>query len=156
MTDKLRSYAFTVAFMGSAAVLIGALGFQYIGGMAPCKMCIWQRWPHGIMIALGALGLLIGPLRVHVASIGAFLMAVSGGLGVYHTGVERKWWAGPDSCTSGSIDGLTAQELMDKIMNAPMVRCDEVPWEMFALSMASWNAIASFGFMVLWIIAAKR
>ncbi|MFT7060301.1 MAG: disulfide bond formation protein DsbB [Pseudorhodobacter sp.] len=38
---------------------------------------------------------------------------------------------------------------------AAPVRCDEVPWEMIGLSMASWNGIASIALMVLWILAAK-
>ena len=88
--------------------------------------------------------------------LGALAAAVTGGIGIYHTGVERGWWPGPDTCTSGDISGLSPQELMDQIMAAPLVRCDEVAWEFLSLSMASWNAVASFAFMALWLWAARK
>jgi disulfide bond formation protein DsbB len=45
---------------------------------------------------------------------------------------------------------------MAQIMSAPLVRCDEVAWALFGLSMASWNAIASFVLAAIWVLAWKR
>lgn len=142
-----------IAAGGSAALLLGAFAFQYLGGMPPCKMCIWQRWPHGFAVVMGLLALWI-PGRV-VPMAGALAALTTAGIGAYHTGVERKWWEGPNSCTSGSVDGISADDLLNQIMNAPLVRCDEVPWEMFTLSMASWNAIVSFGLVFIWLAAVR-
>lgn len=141
------------AAAGSAALLLGAWGFQYLGGMAPCELCIWQRWPHGAAVLTGALALAL-PGRA-LAGLGALAAATTGGIGIYHTGVERNWWPGPGSCTSGPIGDLTPEQLMEQIMAAPLVRCDEVPWEMFTLSMASWNALLSFGLALLWLAALR-
>jgi disulfide bond formation protein DsbB len=138
---------------GSAALILGALGFQYIGGMAPCKLCIWQRYPHVIAILIGLIAFWI-PSRI-LPFFGGLAALTTAVIGVYHSGVERKWWQGPTSCTSSDTSGLSTNELLDQIMNAPLVRCDEVPWEMFTLSMASWNAIASFVFVGLWLLAAR-
>ena len=137
----------------AATLLAGAFVFQALG-YAPCKMCIWQRWPHGFAIGAGALVLLAGPLAL-LAVVGAASAALTGAIGVYHTGVERGWWQGPDTCTSGSVSDLTPQELLEQIMAAPLARCDEVPWELFSLSMASWNAIISVGLALLWIAASR-
>jgi len=141
-----------LALAGSAGLLLGALAFQYIGGMAPCALCIWQRWPHGVALVAG-LGLVLpGPWAV----LGAVGAAGSGAIGVYHTGVERRWWEGPASCTSGGdLSGLSAQQLLDQIMAAPVVRCDDVAWEMLGLSMASWNAVLSFGLAALWLLSMR-
>lgn len=142
-----------LALAGSAGLLLGALAFEYIGGMAPCALCIWQRWPHVVALVAGAGLVLPGPWAV----IGALGAAVSGVIGVYHTGVERRWWEGPASCTSGGdLSSLSPQELLDQIMAAPVVRCDEIPWEMLGLSMASWNAILSFGLAGLWMLVLLR
>ena len=138
---------------GSAALLLGAFGFQYLGNMAPCKLCLWQRWPHGAAILIGLAAFWIGGRALPL--LGAAAAATTAGIGMYHTGVERGWWEGPTTCTSGPIGGMSADDLMAQIMAAPLVRCDEVPWEMFTLSMASWNAVASLGFMVLWLLAAR-
>jgi disulfide bond formation protein DsbB len=142
-----------LAAAGSAALLLGALAFQHLGGMAPCKLCIWQRWPHGIAVVMGGLGLVALPgIVARLGALAAFATALIGG---YHTGVERGWWQGPSDCTGGPVGGLSADDLLAQIMAAPLVRCDEVPWEMWGLSMASWNAVASLALMLIWLMALR-
>lgn len=143
-----------LAAAGSLALLLGAFAFQHLGGMAPCKLCIWQRWPHLFAIACGALAWRVSNRLLALA--GALAAATSGVIGVYHSGVEQHWWEGPTSCTSGSIGGLTTDALMDQIMNAPLVRCDDIPWQLFSLSMASWNAVVSFVLVAIWLRAYKK
>lgn len=138
-----------LAGLGSLAMLVGAFGFQYFADLAPCKMCLWQRWPHAIAAALGILVFLV-PNRF-LAFLGMLVVAIGAGIAIYHSGVELKWWLGPQSCTSGPISGLTTAELLDKIMKAPIVRCDEIPWQMFGLSMAAWNAVISLLLSLLWL-----
>jgi len=149
-----RTNLILLAATGSLTLLLGALAFQYVGGLAPCPLCIWQRWPHLAAILAAPLALVapgaIGPL------LGGAAAATTGAIGVYHTGVERRWWEGPQACSGGGdIGALTPQALMEQIMAAPLVRCDEVPWEMLGLSMASWNAAASFALAGLWVLAAR-
>lgn len=83
-------------------------------------------------------------------------MALSTGLGVFHSGVERGWWEGPTSCTSGDISGLSPEQLMEQIMSAPLVRCDEIVWSLFGLTMANWNALFSLGLFGLWLLVLVR
>ena len=78
---------------------------------------------------------------------------ITAGIGFFHAGVEQGWWEGPSTCTSGDIGGLSTEELMNQIMAAPLVRCDEIPWEMFGLSMAGWNAAISAVLVLLWLAA---
>lgn len=141
-----------IAAGGSLALLLGAFGFQYLGGLAPCAMCLWQRWPHAVAVVAGGLGL-VSPLAAWLGLGGALTAA---GLGGYHTGVERGWWEGPATCSSGDIGGLSPDELLAQIMAAPLVRCDEVAWEMLGLSMASWNMVISLGLAGLWALALLR
>lgn len=149
-----RNSLVILAAGGSAALLLGALAFQHLGGMAPCKLCIWQRWPHGIAVAIGLVALFL-PGRL-LPGLGSLAALTSAGIGAYHTGVERGWWQGPSTCTSSSPANVSADELFDQIMSAPLVRCDEVPWEMLGLSMASWNMLISLALAVIWAQAARR
>lgn len=149
-----RSALILVAAAGSLALLIAAFGFQYLGDLAPCKLCIWQRYPHGIAVLCGIVALAVKDRMWCI--FGAVAAAASGVVGVYHTGVERGWWDGPTTCSAGAINDISAEDLMTQILNAPLVRCDEVAWELLALSMASWNAIASFALAGLWLVAARR
>ncbi|MCU0912788.1 MAG: disulfide bond formation protein B [Rhodobacteraceae bacterium] len=148
-----RKSLILLAAGGSAALLAGAFAFQYLGGMAPCALCLWQRWPHAAAVAFGAVGLAAPSAAVALA--GAASAAASGGIGVFHTGVERGWWEGPSACSGGSLAGLSGADLLATDGAVDIVRCTEVVWSMGGLSMASWNAILSFGLMALWLAAAR-
>lgn len=139
------------AAAGSALLLAGALAFQYVGGLAPCPLCIWQRWPHGIAIALGALVLLTG--QRWPAALGALAMLTGAAIGVYHAGIERRWWPGPDTCTAPSTADVSAEDLLAQILETPVVLCDEVAWSFLGVSMAGWNALASLALAAVWIRA---
>ncbi|MEL7349225.1 MAG: disulfide bond formation protein B [Pseudomonadota bacterium] len=140
-----------LAASGSAALLIAALAFQYLGGLAPCPMCIWQRWPHVVAIAVGALGVtVLWRQRRAMAALGALAMAGNAGLGLFHVGVEQAWWEGPSTCSAASPLGQSPDALLESIMNAPIVRCDEVAWSFLSVSMAGWNALFSLGLAGLW------
>lgn len=148
-----------LAGAGSAALFFGALGFQYIGGVMPCEMCMWQRWPHriAIVVAIAAALLPTKILRMIGAGLGALTMVRSVWLAVYHTGVERHWWLGPETCTSRGID-LSASEcgLLDPTCGTSIVLCDEIAWQMFGLTMANYNAIISLVLLGIWLQAMRR
>ncbi len=148
-----RHYMIAAA-LGSGFLLLGAFAFQHIGGMAPCKLCIWQRYPHAIAVALGAVAF-FAPLGI-VAVLGALAALGTAGVGAYHVGVEQGWWEGPSTCSSAPVGSLSTDDLMEQIMSAPLVRCDEIPWEMFGISMAGWNMLASLAFMGLWMLAYRK
>lgn len=143
-----------LATFGSAALLFGAYGFQHIGGLLPCKMCLWQRWPHAAAVIIGALALLA---RKNLAWFGAAAAATTGAVGIYHAGVEWGFWPGPSSCSGGGLDmgGMTGGDLLSTEGSVSMVMCDEVVWSLMGLSMAGWNAVISFALMALWIAAAR-
>lgn len=147
-----------LAFIGPAAVLGAALSSQYIGGLNPCEMCIWQRWPHGIAMALAALAILTGPGRAggFLLILAALTLAVGAGLGGFHAGVELGYWDGPTSCTGGGFAGLSPQEVVERLRTAPLVRCDEIPWSFMGVSMAGWNGILSAALAVFAWVAAGR
>ncbi|SEP56615.1 disulfide bond formation protein B [Thalassovita taeanensis] len=151
-----RKTLMLIAALGSALLLGGAFVFQFLG-YPPCAMCLWQRWPHAAAIVIGLMAFAL-PTQTHraLALLGALAAAITGGLGVYHTGVERGWWQGPTSCTSsGGLNGLTGGDLLSTV-GPKLVLCDQVSWQLFGLSMASWNALASFVLVAIWIWAARR
>ncbi len=149
-----RKVLVMVAAGGSVALLAGALAFQHLGGLAPCKLCIWQRWPHAAAIVIG-LAALVLPGRLWPLA-GALATAVTAGLGLYHSGVEQGWWPGPDTCTATlPVAGMDPGQMLDRILAAPVVRCDEIAWAFAGLSMASWNAILSAVLAGVWLAAAR-
>jgi disulfide bond formation protein DsbB len=148
-----RTVLILVAGAGSGALLLGAFAFQYLGGLAPCPLCLWQRWPHAAAVVLALLALAIPGGRL-LPLLGILAALTTAGIGAYHTGVERLWWAGPGTCSAGSIAGVDVADLLDPTKAvAPVVRCDEVAWQMLGLSMASWNVVLSLGLAVVWLMA---
>ena len=139
----------TLASFSSMAVILAAYYFEFIGGFSPCKLCYWQRYPHFLNILIFPF-LYFFPIR-SLIFIGMGSMLVSISLALYHVGVEQKYWPGPNSCSNGSIEGLTTDQLLDQIMNAPIVRCDEIAWELIGISMAGWNVLISFCLFLTWL-----
>jgi disulfide bond formation protein DsbB len=137
-----------LAALGSFGLLAAAYAYQYWGGLAPCPLCLWQRWPHWAAAGLGFLAFAASVRPI--ALLGVAAMLAGAGLAGYHVGIEQGWWAGPDSCVAPGIAGLTAEELLARIMAAPVVRCDEIAWSFLGLSMPAWNGLASLGLAGLW------
>lgn len=138
---------------GSAALLLGALGFQYLGGLFPCALCLWQRWPHLAAVLLALLGLKVRGAALPV--LGAIAALATAAIGGFHVGVEQGWWAGLESCTGAGITGLSMDTLLDPTAAAPgVVRCDQIAWTFAGVSMAGWNMILSLGLAGLWLKAA--
>ncbi len=140
---------------GSAALLAGAFVFQAMG-YAPCKMCIWQRWPHAVALAFGLVALL-APARL-LALGGGLAALTTSGIGAYHAGVEYGWWPGPDSCTGSGegLAGLSGADLLSFETTERIVMCDEVAWALGGISMAGWNAIFSLLLAIMWAVALRR
>lgn len=153
-----RTLLILLAAGGSAAALAAAYAFQYIGGLAPCHLCWLQRYPHFAAVAIGLFALLIPKtiLARLLPLAGAAAALTTAGYGAYHTGVERHWWPGPTTCTSGSIANISAKDLLAQIQAAPVVKCDVVAWQMFTLSMATWNMLAALVLVALWLMACRK
>ena len=134
-------------------LLGGALLSEYVGKLYPCEMCWWQRYPHGVAILL-ALAALASPLaapRTRVLTLlAALAIAVSGAIGVFHAGVEYKWWEGLTTCTTSGAMSL------EDIMAVPLIRCDQVQWSLGGISLAGFNALFSLGGAVLIVLLARR
>ena len=141
------------------ALLAGAYGSQYLGGLYPCEMCYWQRWPHFAAIAFALLSFAMRGAADRGRSfvwLAALAIIVSGGIGVYHAGVERGIFEGVTQCSAGPSSGSTEDMLAD-ILATPLVRCDEIQFEFLGISMAGWNAILSIGFglVIAWLSLRK-
>ena len=137
-----------IALMLPLALLGGALGSQYIGGLYPCEMCYWQRWPHGAAILAAALAFTSpadSSRSRNLTLFAALAIAISGIIGVYHAGVEARIFEGFTTCTALGGNGMSTADLLKQISQAPLIRCDQVQWSLFGISLAGWNAIFSLG-----------
>lgn len=129
--------AFLLAAAG--AVLAGAFGFEHLGGLAPCTLCLYERVPYALTVALcaAALGWRAVPSRPVLAA-SALCLLVGSGLAAYHVGVEQGVFA--SSC-GGGVGAATLDELRARIMSQSGPACSDVGWSFLGLSLAAWNGL---------------
>lgn len=139
--------------LAALATILGAWGFQLIGGYIPCQLCYGQRIPYyvGIPVALLALVAMmtgrVGLARLLLLVVaGIFVWSVY--LGAFHAGVEWEWWEGPASCAGGTVGGeRVGGNLLDQLSQGKtVVSCTEASWRFpgdWGLSFAGWNAVIS-------------
>jgi disulfide bond formation protein DsbB len=134
-------------FAVSAGVLGTVYASQYLGGLQPCNLCLYQRWPWWIAGGLGAVAA-FAPISATVRGWLCFAAGLSvlagAGIAAYHTGVEQHWWQGPTTCGAGAIPSSFAD--MQRMMATPIVPCDKPAWTLLGISMAGYNAAFSLVF----------
>ena len=141
--DPRRFPLFVLA--ASAAVLGSAVISQYWGGLAPCELCLLQRWPWAVAIIISLIAILVGSRAPApwLALLLATVFAVGSALAFYHAGVEKHWFAGPNACTGAATAADTVEALKARILGQMPVRCDEPAWLLWGISLAGWNLLAS-------------
>lgn len=142
MLRRLDLLSWLTAALG-VVVLGTVLASQYLGGLQPCELCLYQRWPWGVAIALGVLAAVIRPARRVLVLLAGLVILLGGLLAAYHAGVEYGWFPGFTSCTSAISAGSSVADLRNQLLNAPVVRCDVPGFVLFGISMAGYNAILS-------------
>ena len=150
MQSSLR-LANILALAIPAALLGGAYIGQYAFGLYPCEMCWWQRYPHFAALALALAAFVVPPRRLWLALAGLAIFT-SGLIGAFHAGVEYGWWEGLTACSRPAMPG---GDPLEAVLNAPLVRCDDVQWSLFGISLAGWNAICSAGLAALWLACLR-
>jgi disulfide bond formation protein DsbB len=151
--------ASAIVFVIAAATILAALGFEHIGGYAPCPLCLDERLAYYFGVPASALAFLLarnhatGPARILLLLVALAFLANTVA-GVYHSGIEWKWWPGPTAC-SGGFDLKWGE---GGIVDTPIIRCDEASWRFLWLSFAGWNALISAFLAVVaaWGAAQKR
>ena len=159
LSEKLNTRRIAGFQAGAGAVVLAvAYAFQYLGGVQPCVLCLYQRWPWWIAVGLGCLVVLLRGrpgVALGVAATSSLAILSGAGLAGFHVGVEQHWWEGLTSC-GGAVGMPTSVEaLRQQIMSSLVVRCDEVAWSLFGISMAGYNFLISLvfgagGLCVLW------
>jgi disulfide bond formation protein DsbB len=146
-----------VVLAASVGVLGVVLLSQFWGGLAPCELCLKERWPWAAAIAISTVAAASGTRRAlpRVALLLTVVFAIGSALAFYHVGVERHWFAGPSACTApaGAADSIAA--LRAQLLQEAPVPCDRPAWEVWGVSLAGWNLVASLAmagisFAVFW------
>jgi len=157
--DRQRQIAPLFAIAASVAALSGALTSQYLGGLQPCVLCLYQRWPYVAAIALGLVALSVRRRRKIfplVLALTALALFVTAAIAAFHVGVEQQWWTGTDACGGGPALGLSFEAFKEQLLAAPRSRCDRVAWSLFGVSMAGYNFFYATACGLIMVQAARQ
>ena len=146
-----------LAGMAAAGLALGtALGSEAWGGLVPCALCLWERWPYRIVLALALLALLLrGRVAQAMLALAALAAFAGAGLAAVHVGVEQGWWPSPlPECAAPQLGGGTIAERLARMPAHPAKPCDEPTYLIPAVpvSMAGMNlafALALTGFLAM-------
>ncbi len=166
LLDRLtRDPAALVVTLGLACgmLIAGAWWFEKAMGLLPCKLCLEQRQPHYAAMAVAVGCLLARRMPTAQTIVVTALLAIAGlmlwsvGLGVYHSGVEWGWFAGPNDCAGKPAPAAGGvQDFLKQLDKARVVSCTEAAWRFLGLSLAGWNALASLGLAALATVGLVR
>jgi disulfide bond formation protein DsbB len=150
-----RRAALVVA-LASFIVVGSAISSEIFGGLAPCVLCLYQRIPYAITIALGLIGFAAPRFLVPVLLLSALAFLVGGGIAFYHVGVEQAWWQGTEACVGTQSKTASIDELRAQIMATPVIRCNDIQWSLFGISMAGYNVLTSLGLAGYCLLALRK
>jgi disulfide bond formation protein DsbB len=153
-------FAPVVILVASVAVVGTALLSQYVGGLYPCELCLYERWPYYTAIVVTALALLIGKARLAtmVVALSVLIFAAGSALAFYHVGVEQRWIQGPTACTGDLGQTSSPEALLQALQGREPVQCDVVQWSFHGITLAGLNLAISLSLMgyALWAVTRPR
>jgi len=142
----------------SAFALLFAFTLQYGFDVQPCILCLWQRVPFGLVMALSLAGYFMHPYGRQTQIIFVLcsvIFLVGAGLAFFHTGVELHWWLGTKGCSIQPLSGTSVEDLRTQLLHTVVAHCDQISWTFLGLSMANWNVPFSLGLAAFSLKAAK-
>lgn len=144
MLARLRPIWPLVTLAFSGAMLAGAiLYFQNTLGLSPCPLCLEQRNWHWAVMGVSVLAFALmrfkpGWSQWAIVLIGLVLLG-SAGMGLYHVAVEQRWVVA--QCDARiNLDDIAP---LGESGTFEVPKCDQIAWQLWGVSLAGWNAIAS-------------
>jgi len=158
-TVSTRTVALICALFAGAALGI-ALASERWDGLAPCALCLLERWLYRVAIVL-ALGALVAPRSIGrvLLALATLTLAAEAALAFVHVGVEAHWWPSPlPECASPHITGTSIAERLARMPRHPAKPCDAPSYLIpgLPLSLATMNLIFALAFAAILGIFAWR
>lgn len=144
-----------LVLLASLGGLAAAFTGEYLFGLEPCILCLYERVPYAVVAVLAVVALLTpahSSWRRWLMVLAAVVFLTGAGLAFYHVGVEEHWWRSVAGC-----EGVLATDVGDlgNLSPSDLKPCDQVDWRLFGLSLAAYNAIVSLALAALCLVAVR-
>ena len=151
--------AAALILLASVAILSAAFAFEHLGGLRPCPLCIYERYPYGVAIPLSCIafsgwgGRRTGRILVALSGI-VFIAGAT--IAAYHVGVEQGWFEGLAACQGEASEATTVEELKARLLAEESVPCNVVPWSLFGISLAGYDTLSFLALAAFCLYATTR
>ena len=134
-------------------------------GLAPCALCLWERWPYRLIVILGLLAVVLPRGAARSLLWLAVLVALGDvAIAVLHVGVEQHLWPSPlPECAAPRFSGGSIADMLKSMPTQPSKPCDAPSFVIpgLPLSMAAMDllyaAVLALGLTsVLWLTKRHR
>jgi disulfide bond formation protein DsbB len=119
----------------------------------PCALCLLERWPYRVAIALGLLATVVPHRWARALLVLVVLsMLVDAALAVVHVGVEQHYWPSPlPECAAPRFTNGSIAERLAQMPARPAKPCDDAAYLIpgLPISMAAMNLLYALGFAML-------
>lgn len=152
--------ALLIAILAAGAPLF-AQATETWWGLAPCALCLWQRWPYWVAAVFALLAAFMpGRGRRGLLMLAGLAALVSGGIGVLHVGVEWGWWPSPlPGCQAPTArPGASIEHMLRSMPAAPTKPCDAPTYLIpgLPITMAGMNFLYAAALGGLALVLARR
>ncbi len=154
--DRYLALALLIAAGGP---LVTAYISQFGFGYEPCVLCIYQRIPYGVVIALGLLALFVKKpeIRQLIPLFAGLAFLTGAGIALYHVGVEQHWWESAAPCgAGGGLATTSTEDFLAALQKKPEKSCGDIDWTLFGISMATYNVGVSLALAIASLFAWRR
>ena len=151
--------ALIILALAAAAPLLAQASETWLG-LAPCELCLWQRWPYWIASAFAALALVLPRFGAPLLALAGLAALVSGVLGGFHLGVEQGFWPSPlAGCKAATAGGaMSIEDMLKSLAPTPNKPCDAAAFLTpgLPISMAGMNMVYGLGLGALSLGLARQ
>lgn len=138
---------FSILTLICLSVLTTAYVMEHYFAVYPCQMCLYERDVFIVAGAYAFLSFVFIPIHFHrYALLGLGIIFMGGALlATYHVAIQQHWVSLPAFCATSDLSSFeSVEDLKAQLLKTPFVRCDQVTWSLFGLSLAFYNALLSF------------
>lgn len=150
---------FSVLFLGCAGLLSFGYYLQYVEGLNPCNLCIFERVCFASIGLISLLGLIHGSRgfasKVY-HGLAALAAAIGTGIAARHVWIQNLPEDQIPECGPGLDFLMRAFPLQDVIQTVLRGSgdCAEVVWQFLGLSIPAWALVCFIGLLLINLAAA--
>ena len=148
MFNLKPAFLLKIILLFSFIALISTFFIEYVLGHQPCSLCLIERIPYGLSVALIVTMLIFRKNEKFFIILLIVTFIFSFAISVYHLGIEQGFIQESTVCGVKDFDEIMSKEDLIKQLNEKIVSCKDVTFRIFGLSLTSINIMINLLFII--------